>query len=101
MQMGPCYIELKRICVAEDIAKELEEKQRNAVQHVVTFHFIFHRPIHVIRFIGITPQSSNIRDLLYSICEQVHYLVTTPPPPHNPHPWKICKHVDPSPFPHY
>ncbi|XP_072023467.1 NACHT and WD repeat domain-containing protein 2-like [Amphiura filiformis] len=31
------------------------------------------RPIMVIRFIGITPESSNIRDLLYSICLQLCY----------------------------
>ncbi|XP_072178165.1 NACHT domain- and WD repeat-containing protein 1-like [Diadema setosum] len=31
------------------------------------------RPKHVIRFIGITPQSSNIRDLLFSICEQISF----------------------------
>ncbi|XP_063954559.1 NACHT and WD repeat domain-containing protein 2-like [Lytechinus pictus] len=30
------------------------------------------RPHHIVRFIGITPQSYDIRNLLYSICEQVH-----------------------------
>ncbi|XP_033121008.1 NACHT domain- and WD repeat-containing protein 1-like [Anneissia japonica] len=37
------------------------------------------RPVHIVRFIGVTPESSNIRDLLYSICKQLCYVLKLSP----------------------
>ncbi|XP_071956967.1 NACHT and WD repeat domain-containing protein 2-like [Antedon mediterranea] len=37
------------------------------------------RPAHIVRFIGVTPESSNIRDLLYSVCRQLSYVLKINP----------------------